>query len=35
MVLEKGKIKEMDSPMNLVANRKSDFFSMAKEAGIV
>jgi ABC-type multidrug transport system fused ATPase/permease subunit len=33
--LDKGKIVEMDSPENLLENRDSIFYSMAKSAGLV
>uniref|UniRef100_A0A182NES5 ABC-type glutathione-S-conjugate transporter n=1 Tax=Anopheles dirus TaxID=7168 RepID=A0A182NES5_9DIPT len=35
LVLDKGLVAECDSPQNLLANRDSIFFSMAKNAGIV
>ncbi|VDI57681.1 ATP-binding cassette, subfamily C (CFTR/MRP), member 1 [Mytilus galloprovincialis] len=35
MVLETGRIKEFDSPTNLLQNRDSVFYSMAKNAGLV
>ena len=35
MVLAAGKILEFDSPQNLLKNRQSAFFSMAKDAGLV
>ena len=35
MVLAAGKILEFDSPQNLLKNRHSAFFSMAKDAGLV
>lgn len=34
MVLDKGQIREMDSPQNLLANRNSVFASMAADAKI-
>ena len=34
MVLDKGKIVEMDSPQSLLKNRKSIFYSMAESAGL-
>ena len=33
-MLDKGRIAEYDSPGNLIADRKSIFFSMAKNAGL-
>ena len=35
MVLASGKILEFDSPQNLLDNRKSAFYGMAKDAGLV
>ncbi|KAK0424597.1 hypothetical protein QR680_008742 [Steinernema hermaphroditum] len=35
LVLERGQVKEFDSPHNLLADRDSLFHSMAKEAGLV
>ena len=35
MVLAAGKILEFDSPKNLLDNRKSAFYSMAKDAGLI
>ncbi|XP_052898198.1 multidrug resistance-associated protein 1-like [Anopheles moucheti] len=35
LVLDKGLVAECDSPQNLLANRESIFFGMAKNAGIV
>lgn len=35
MVIEDGKIKEFDTPQNLLANTNGRFYSMAKNARIV
>ena len=35
LVLEKGKIAEFDTPQNLLRNKNSKFYSMAKDAGLV
>ncbi|KAH9514953.1 Multidrug resistance-associated protein 1 [Bulinus truncatus] len=35
MVLDAGLVKELDSPSNLLANPRSIFYSMAKEANLV
>jgi len=35
MVLHNGEIVEFDSPSSLLANTTSQFYSMAKDAGIV
>ena len=35
MVLDQGNIAELDSPDNLLANKETIFYSMAKNAGIV
>ena len=34
MVLDKGKIIEFDTPDNLLADKKSSFYSLANDAGI-
>ena len=34
MVLDQGNIAELDSPDNLLANKETIFYSMAKNAGI-
>lgn len=34
MVLDKGEILEFDSPQNLLNNKSSMFFSMAKDANL-
>ncbi len=34
MVLDAGKIKEFDSPQNLLQDKKSIFYGMAKDAGL-
>jgi ATP-binding cassette subfamily C (CFTR/MRP) protein 1 len=34
MVLDKGRIKEMDSPQNLLNNKESIFHGMAEDAGL-
>ena len=33
MVLDEGKVAEFESPNILLANKKSKFFALAKEAG--
>ncbi|TKR75883.1 hypothetical protein L596_017113 [Steinernema carpocapsae] len=35
LMLDRGQIKEFDSPQNLLSDTESQFYSMAKEAGIV
>ena len=35
LVLDQGKLKEFDSPENLLANTTSLFYQMAKDSGIV
>ena len=35
MVLDQGKIKEFQSPDNLLADDRSIFYGMAKDAGLV
>ena len=35
LVLEAGKVKEFDSPENLLDDHQSAFYSMAKDAGLV
>lgn len=34
MVLDAGRVVEFDPPNDLLANRNSVFFSMAKDAGL-
>jgi len=35
IVLDQGKIVEMDTPDQLIKNKKSIFYSMCKDAGLV
>jgi len=35
MVLDKGEVVEFDSPPNLLRDKKSIFYGMAKDAGLV
>jgi len=35
MVLDKGTVKEFDTPSNLLNDRESLFYAMAKDAGLV
>lgn len=35
MVLQAGQVVEFDTPQTLLANKNSQFYSLAKEAGIV
>jgi len=35
MVLDKGEVREFDTPSNLLRDKKSIFYGMAKDAGIV
>jgi ABC-type multidrug transport system fused ATPase/permease subunit len=35
MVLDAGKIREFDAPEKLLADRKSAFYGMAVDAGLV
>jgi len=34
MVLDKGEVREFDTPSNLLRNKNSIFFGMAKDAGL-
>jgi ABC-type multidrug transport system fused ATPase/permease subunit len=34
LVLDAGKIAEFDTPQNLLADKKSVFYGMAKDAGL-
>ena len=34
MVLDAGKISEFSSPQELLANKSSQFYAMAKDAGL-
>jgi len=35
LVLEQGKVAEFDSPTNLLADRRSKFYSLAKDARLI
>ncbi|ORY40118.1 P-loop containing nucleoside triphosphate hydrolase protein, partial [Rhizoclosmatium globosum] len=35
LVLDHGKVAELDTPQNLLKNKRSKFFALAKEAGLV
>ena len=35
LVLDKGQVKEFDSPVFLLKDKKSMFYGMAKDAGLV
>jgi ABC-type multidrug transport system fused ATPase/permease subunit len=35
MVLDFGKVKEFDAPTNLLKDKKSAFYGMARDAGLV
>ncbi|KAF9005892.1 metal resistance protein YCF1 [Cyathus striatus] len=35
IVMEAGKVAEFDTPQNLIANQRSSFYSLVKEAGLI
>ena len=35
LVMDNGRIAELDSPQNLLANKTSLFYSLAAEAGLI
>jgi len=35
MVLDKGTVREFDTPSNLLRDKNSIFYGMAKDAGVV